>query len=754
MPVSAGGCQAAGAGDGHISADAGAAIICGNMSHPGVDAAFTAGQGIGAHQDQGCSLIQGQGVLAVGGVGVGIQIPILASRGVDGHIAEGQGHALGIHHDDVGGGGNAGVHADGIVAALGEGQHAVGVGVAVRNLRGDHQVGGDFGLLGAAGGIGRPRIVCGVTDHAVLPGQCHNGGGTTTRLAAKIKPGVLMRGIQIHIPDLVIFRASGHGEGQAIPVFILEIIQFHHDVFRGGGEIHGVFAVFDIEIVARIAVLRYIEPVVEIDPEGFTGGGNGGGIQLYGPEVIRFHCLIAGIQMIRGIKIEGTTLDLPFLNSGRRVQVDPGGCALILHDFHSTDGAAFQVQYRVSFVSKNNDMFIASGFHGQAAAVERDISRITGNTAVFEGEGTGGRCFIGIGNADASPGISFGISFHGDGIAAQIQHGIRVNIHRFRQGDVIAQGVGAACFQGCLQLGHIIDDAVREVHIDGGVPDLRSCNGDRDSLCCRVKGNGDGGALLRNLHGHIAAVAVAIPAAVVGDLQRVGVLRHILIGLFIQTLRILGHLVIGVSGVPGGAAQSLAARDDEHRLHVGIDRPGHIGAAVPLTLVDGAVVVGAVILQVTGLVPLVVPVVFRGSAVHAAEDHVGPAALGHGGFIYTIAVPVGHTGPGISCAIDIDREAGTACRPVAVGSQIQHLAAGHSHRTGRYRHHAQHQNRAEQQAQQTLAGLHFLHSVSSFYGSLVRNYNFTQLLYLTTPCFASIFYRNAPAVWGFFLLTS
>ena len=95
--------------------------------------------------------------------------------------------------------------------------------------------------------------------------------------------------------------------------------------------------------------------------------------------------------------------------------------------------------------------------------------------------------------------------------------------------------------------------------------------------------------------------------------------------------------------------------------------------AVPFAFVD----VDAVLTighdhQVFGLIPLVVPVVVTGTAVHTAEDDIGHAA-GNADLIVAVAVAVVTAGPAGGAAFipEVGCETSTVNRPVAGRLQVQ-----------------------------------------------------------------------------------
>ena len=242
-----------------------------------------------------------------------------------------------------------------------------------------------------------------------------------------------------------------------------------------------------------------------------------------------------------------------------------------------------------------------------------------------------------------------------------------------------------------------------------------------------------------------------VPGAV-GDLQVVGACGNIGEDLLIGAVGGQGHPVVGVGGVPLGAAQGLVTghhiqgfvlilrgigsgfgsggRGFLRLLFFAVDRPdatalvpGAVGHGVQIGAVGGNS-------QVRGLVPLAVPAVFFYGGVHAAEDNVVVAG-GDGAFVDTVLVGTVQIGPGVAATgiPAVDGEPCAVTQPVGVGLQVQRGFLGCRVGMG-YGDHTQQHDKCQRQAQDPLekiGGYAFLfHDIAPFFlpsgFGLFRNY--------------------------------
>ena len=124
-------------------------------------------------------------------------------------------------------------------------------------------------------------------------------------------------------------------------------------------------------------------------------------------------------------------------------------------------------------------------------------------------------------------------------------------------------------------------------------------------------------------------------------------------------------------------------------------------AVIPCTGSNGiAVVAVGGDTQISGLVPLVIPVVCTAAAIHTTEDHTGVSA-GNSTLISAVAIGVRHTDPGFSVAEEIGRKPRAITDPIGVGFQIKRCRRGSE---SRHRYHA------EQHAQRQQDTEEFVHS--------------------------------------------
>ena len=253
-------------------------------------------------------------------------------------------------------------------------------------------------------------------------------------------------------------------------------------------------------------------------------------------------------------------------------------------------------------------------------------------------------------------------------------------------------------------------------------------------------GDGDGLGVGVKSHGHIAgsrdhegvviaSIAPGVVPGAVGDLQVISTSGHIGVGLCVGAVTLVGHGIVCIVLAPVRAAKAAVASHviggRNCRLFGllrllrfsgagGISRPG-AAAAIPGTVGNG-VAVGPIRGngQVSGLVPLVIPVVVRRAGIHSAEDH-RRVTLGHNALVITVAVGVGHIRPGAGAVVPvIDCETGAIGKPVAVRLQIQRCSL---RRVGRRQSHGEQCDDHAQRQKQTQHPSHLpfcLHSQHPF----------------------------------------
>ena len=122
-----------------------------------------------------------------------------------------------------------------------------------------------------------------------------------------------------------------------------------------------------------------------------------------------------------------------------------------------------------------------------------------------------------------------------------------------------------------------------------------------------------------------------------------------------------------LSTCSGNNYSSLTCRSVSASL--GSDKRPCSATIIPGTGFNGIVIVGAIILKVSSLIPLIVPVISGSRRIHSAEDNI-LNSCGNGTFVNAILISIGHIEPFITTIPGVKGEASVIYLPVRVGSKV------------------------------------------------------------------------------------
>ena len=161
---------------------------------------------------------------------------------------------------------------------------------------------------------------------------------------------------------------------------------------------------------------------------------------------------------------------------------------------------------------------------------------------------------------------------------------------------------------------------------------------------------------------------------------------------------LVAGIAVAASAAIGGIA-ALGAGGLGHNGSIGMDVAPSSAALIPGAFLNRIhiIVIGRNS-KISGLIPLIVPVVGTGTAVHTAEDDVGISGRNNA-LVNTIAIRIGHACPITAAIIPIiDSKASAIFFPIAVRLQIQRCCCIRS-QSGHGQHgqdHGKHHDHAQQ----------------------------------------------------------